>query len=141
MEELRDWVRQFFDHELLVGQTVAVLSRLPEEVRVDLTCDPGFVMNLIDTDVPGPVTRRLGRLTAGAPARSVTLKLSLARREPEFAAYVIAHEFAHAYLRNVCRCDAEADADELAAVWGFPAPPMTTGVFARIRESLRISRG
>jgi hypothetical protein len=45
--------------------------------------------------------------------------------EEAFAHYVIAHEFAHAYLRNGPWgniFDPEDAADALAASWGFPRP-------------------
>jgi hypothetical protein len=49
-----------------------------------------------------------------------------------FAHYVIAHEFAHAYLRNGGWneiTDREEAADALAASWGFRRPPLWAGLF------------
>jgi len=55
----------------------------------------------------------------------VVLKPRLSMCEEAFAHYVIAHEFAHAYLRNGPWgniFDPEDAADALAASWGFPRP-------------------
>lgn len=124
--DLRRWVEAFIPEPILAERVFEVVVSLPAEVRRDLTGDPDFVMDLYDPEIPGPVVIRLGRLGVGsAGARSVSLRRSLARRSPDFAAYVIAHEFAHAFLRNVCRPsgeEVEAEADALAAEWGFPRP-------------------
>lgn len=58
-------------------------------------------------------------------SRSVVLKPRLADCEESFACWVIAHEFAHAHLRNGGWgeiADPEHAADALAASWGFPRP-------------------
>ena len=58
-------------------------------------------------------------------SRSVILKPRLAECEENFAHYVIAHELAHAYLRNGGWGnieDPELAADALAAMWGFGRP-------------------
>lgn len=146
MSQVREWVRRFFDHADLVEYTVEVLLRVPEAVREDLLGDPNFVMNAYDADRPGPVVLRLGALNGGAGTRSVSLKVSLPERGPEFATYVIAHEFAHAFLRNVCRPpgeDVESAADALAAEWGFPRPAWSnpTGVVWRFLWGARNRAG
>lgn len=59
------------------------------------------------------------------PGRGVILKRSLRRRPLPFVRWLIAHELAHAYLRNEGRWpgdDPEHAADALAAQWGFPKP-------------------
>ncbi len=56
---------------------------------------------------------------------SVVLKLRLSECDEAFAHYVIAHEFAHAYLRNGPWggiFNTEDAANALAASWGFPVP-------------------
>ena len=61
----------------------------------------------------------------GLSSRSVVLKLRLSECDEAFAHYVIAHEFAHAYLRNGPWGDipnTEDAANALAASWGFPVP-------------------
>jgi hypothetical protein len=58
-------------------------------------------------------------------SRSVILKPRLADCPEDFAHYVIAHELAHAYLRNGSWGnikDPETAADTLAATWGFDRP-------------------
>jgi len=65
---------------------------------------------------PGPV---------GSSSRCVVLRPRLENCAEEFAFYVIAHEFAHAFLRNGGWgdiTDIEEAADALAASWGFPKP-------------------
>ncbi len=62
---------------------------------------------------------------SGEVSRCVVLKRKLADCGEAFATYVIAHEFAHAYLRNGgwgAITDREEAADHLAAEWGFPRP-------------------
>jgi hypothetical protein len=65
---------------------------------------------------PGPI---------GSGSRCVVLKPRLADCSEAFACYVIAHEFAHAFLRNGgwdAITDPEEAADALAASWGFERP-------------------
>lgn len=60
-----------------------------------------------------------------AISRCVVLRRKLAYASEEFSKYVIAHEFAHAYLRNGGWgeiTDIEEAADALAASWGFVRP-------------------
>ena len=61
--------------------------------------------------------------------RSVVLKRTLRHRPIAFVRWVIAHELAHAHLRNGGRHpgeDPEHAADSLAAAWGFPKPAHVT---------------
>ena len=61
----------------------------------------------------------------GESSRCVVLRPKLADCSEAFAYYVIAHEFAHAYLRNGGWgniSDVEEAADALAASWGFRRP-------------------
>jgi hypothetical protein len=65
-------------------------------------------------------------------SRCVVLKSRLADCSFEFATYVIAHEFAHAFLRNGPWgdiSDIEEAADALSASWGFPRPTHIMGFF------------
>lgn len=82
-------------------RVLAVLRALPTAVARDLREDPRFRMTL-DDFVPGE-----GRTVwmacptpGGSGSRCVVLKPRLADCLEEFAHYVIAHELAHAYLRN-----------------------------------------
>jgi hypothetical protein len=109
----------------LATHVAGVLSRLPGEVRHDLVSDPSFM--LADYE-PGPGL--IAHIPVGLPSRdrgsrSVVLKRTLRRRPEAFVKYVIAHELAHAHLRNRGRWpgdDPEFAADALAASWGFPRP-------------------
>lgn len=105
-------------------RVLAVLTALPDEVRRDFLEDPQFRMTLDDC-VPGK-----GRsvwlacpIAGGNGSRCVVLKHKLAGCDEAFAKYVIAHELAHAYLRNGGWGeidDPEDAADAVADNWGFP---------------------
>jgi hypothetical protein len=105
---------------------LAVLSQLPEAVQRDFLDDPRFriaLENYVPGEgwslwiaTPGPV---------GSGSRCVVLRPRLADCPEAFAHYVIAHEFAHAFLRNGGWgniTDIEEAADALAASWGFVRP-------------------
>ncbi|MCH1441191.1 MAG: hypothetical protein L7W43_16125 [Rubripirellula sp.] len=101
-----------------------VLSALPSEVQRDFTEDPRFCIR--------PLTRKSSCETLlafpapdGSVSRCVVLKKRLASCSLAFGLYVIAHELAHAYLRNGSWnqfADPEEAADALAASWGFDKP-------------------
>lgn len=106
----------------------AVLTALPPEVQRDFLDDPRFRIAL-DHFVPGE-----GRTVwmacptpDGNGSRCVVLKPRLADCPEDFACYIIAHELAHAYLRNGgwdAIADPEEAADALAASWGFVRPAL-----------------
>ncbi len=118
-------------HELptLQQRIEHVLDRLPADVLKDLLEDPKFTISL-DNFQPGK-----GSTVFMAPpgpfgdsSRNVVLKPLLAKCSDEFAYYVIAHEFAHAFLRNGPWgeiTDVEDAADGLASSWGFDRPAET----------------
>ena len=86
--------------------------------------DPHFTMCDYEPAL-GPACVRIGRPGVRRPSRSVVLKRTLRRRPEDFVRWVIAHELAHAHLRNGGRHpgeDPEHAADALAADWGFPRP-------------------
>ena len=119
------WLAGFGLDTFLHGHVARVLAALPESVRADLLGDPAFLLSDYEpvTGLAQPVLVRLD--VRGKPGRSVVLKRTLRRRPEPFVRYVIAHEFAHAYLRNAGRWpgdDPEHAADALAAEWGFPRP-------------------
>ncbi|MAI73507.1 MAG: hypothetical protein CMM01_21765 [Rhodopirellula sp.] len=101
-----------------------VLSALPCEVQSDFVDDPRFCIL--------PLTRKSSGETLlalpapdGSVSRCVVLKKRLASCSLAFGLYVIAHELAHAYLRNgpwQQYADPEEAADALAASWGFDKP-------------------
>jgi hypothetical protein len=122
---IETWLLGFGLEGWLRAHVVEVVAMLPESVRDDLMGDPGFVMHdyepgdRVVTHVP------VGAPSAGRPGRAVSLKRTLRRRPTEFVRWVIAHELAHAHLRNRGRFEAEdpeVAADSLAAEWGFPRP-------------------
>ena len=120
------YLESFAQHEPLQGRVLSVLTALPDEVQQDFLGDPRFTVS-IDNYVPGEGSTvfmaAIG--SPGDPSRSVVLKPRLSHCDEAFAHYVIAHEFAHAYLRNGPWgeiTDVEDAANALAAAWGFPMP-------------------
>ena len=105
---------------------LAVLERLPEPVQKDFLDDPRFSV-VLDNYTPdrGWTLWMPMPCPTGKSSRCVVLRLKLADCTEAFARYVIAHEFAHAYLRNGGWgeiSDVEEAADALAAKWGFRRP-------------------
>ena len=124
-QEIHTWLSAFALDPAISGHIAEVVSKLPVEVRDDLVGDASFALHDYEpgdgtvTCVPvaGPLR--------GRPGRSVSLKRTLKRRPVGFIHWVIAHEFAHAHLRNRGGTDyedPETAADRLAAAWGFPKP-------------------
>ena len=114
------------DCQPLRNRVQAVLAALPAEVCADFASDPRFQISL-DNYVPGEGSTVWLACPGprGAGSRSVVLKPRLADCCEAFAHYVIAHELAHAYLRNGgwgTITDPESAADALAASWGFCHP-------------------
>jgi hypothetical protein len=104
------------------ARTAEVLGALPSEVLSDFLGDPAFSICDFEPGKMFYVPMRLGERGRG---RAVVLKRTLRTRSMDFARWVIAHEFAHAHLRNAGRFpgeDPEHAADALAATWGFPRP-------------------
>jgi hypothetical protein len=124
IDRIERWLAPFCLDPQILAHVVAVVVELPPHVREDLMHDPAFV--LFDYEpAPGTVAHIPVNFAAGGkPARSVVLKRSLRNRPEAFARWVIAHELAHAHLRNAGRTegeDPEHAADALAAAWGFSA--------------------
>ena len=95
MNAVHDFIASLISDPVMREPALSVFSALPEGVQEEFMGDPGFVIGMYDT----------------APRA--------------FAHYVIAHELAHALLRNRGRHpeeDPEVAADSLAAAWGFPRP-------------------
>lgn len=127
-EEIDNWLRPFALEESLHVQAAGVLAALPDSVLAGFMKDPAFSMCDYEPGpgrayhVPMKLITESGRLTAG---RAVVLKRTLLRRPTDFVQWVIAHELAHAHLRNAGRWpgdDPEHAADALAGEWGFPKP-------------------
>lgn len=103
-----------------------MLESLPAEVQQDFLGDERFQVTL-DNYQPGVgwsfVMPAPGLGSNGS--RCVILRAKLSDLNEAFALYVIAHEFAHAFLRNGGWkeiTDIEEAADALAASWGFSRP-------------------
>ncbi len=123
--EISAWLDGFTLDHTLRPHIAEVFTALPEAVRGDLMNDPAF--RLVDYETGGQFFLvPVGIPSARGGARSVVLKRSLGRRPSAFIRYIIAHELAHAHLRNAGRSpgeDPELAADALAEHWGFPRPP------------------
>ena len=120
-ETIDRWLLRFELEPFLHEHAREVIAALPSEVREDLMEDPGFAMCDYEPG-PGAVMRVPMAMPRG---RSVVLKRTLRRRPTDFVRWLIAHELAHAFLRNDGRWpgeDPEAAADALAQDWGFPRP-------------------
>ena len=124
-ERIHTWLQRFDLDAFLFAHTAKVLTALPPQVLQDLMDDPSF---LICDFEPGPghvAAVPVGVPRAGEASRSVVFKRTLRQRPTSFVRWLIAHELAHAHLRNQGRFpgdDPEQAADALAAAWGFPRP-------------------
>ena len=127
------YLAAFEGHQSLADRMLHVLRALPSDVQEDFVSDSRFQITVdnyqqgkgwsLVMDLPGP---------DGSGSRCVVLKPKLADCDEAFAWYVIAHEFAHAYLRNGGWkeiADREEAADALASSWGFDRPKSFSGWF------------
>ncbi len=126
MNQLSTFVDRYIAHPILRERIIAVLESLPIEVVQDLLNDGRFTM-VVDDPKDGRQTRFHIPLpgVGDEGSRMIAWKISLAEAPLDFANYVIAHEFAHAFLRNRGRTrdeDPEDAADALAAQWGYDKP-------------------
>ena len=126
---LQSYLEPFVGFEPLPQRVLHVLTSLPQEVLQDFLEDPRFRVTM-DNFQPGKGWTLIMDLPcpSGSCSRCVVLRRKLANADEGFALYVIAHEFAHAYLRNGGWGeiqDREEAADALAASWGFKRPLMT----------------
>ncbi len=123
MADLHLWLDGFGLDASLRTHVLNVFTTLPDDVRIDLTDDPAFHMSDYEP-VPGRAFLEcVGIPRARSASRSVVLKRTLRHRPPEFVRWVIAHELAHAHLRNAGRFpgeDPERAADALAGAVGTP---------------------
>jgi hypothetical protein len=123
--QIEDWLDPFALDQLLRPHITAVMLALPSTVREDLMTDPSFRMCDYEPGLAVIAHVPVGMPTRNNPSRSIVLKRTLRRRSEDFVRYVIAHEVAHAHLRNRGRTpgeDPEHAADALAAEWGFAKP-------------------
>ena len=122
------YLRDFADYPRLSKCILHVLKSLPNEVQRDFLDDPKFRV-AVEQYVPGRGYRVFMNIpgSLGDGSRSVVLRPKLENAPEPFAHWVIAHEFAHAFLRHNDGAetdDVERDADSLAAEWGFARPEM-----------------
>ncbi|WP_339735174.1 hypothetical protein [uncultured Gimesia sp.] len=116
----------FADYPLLQERVLSVLQVLPVNVQRDFLDDHRFGTAIDNYEhgkgwtlflaAPGPI---------GEGSRLVVLRPKLEMASEAYAKYIIAHEFAHAFLRNGGWgeiTDVEEAADALAASWGFHEP-------------------
>ena len=126
IDSLASQVERFIDQEPIKTRLVTVLSAIPQPVVRDLLEDPRFRIALDDfVSGRGRTVWLCSPAPGGRGSRSVVLKRRLGECPTAFAHYVIAHELAHAYLRNGAWgdiADPEQAADALAASWGFSKP-------------------
>ncbi|MCX5658926.1 MAG: hypothetical protein NTW19_04300 [Planctomycetota bacterium] len=117
------WLAAFALDGVLHDHARQVVEALPQEVRLDLMLDARFLIADYESGPGRGMQVPVGQPSRHSVSRSVVFKRSLRRNHPEFVRYVIAHELAHAFLRNAGRSpeeDPEQAADALAAQWGFP---------------------
>lgn len=125
-----DQLAQFAPYGQLHTRLVGVLRALPESVQQDFIDDATFRITLEDY-TPGIGWRLFMACptSSGMVSRCVVLRRKLNETPVSFTDYVIAHEFAHAFLRNggwgEIR-DIEQAADALAASWGFRRPMVSS---------------
>lgn len=125
-QRLRQYVGRSIGLPTLARRVVSVLQGLPKRVLDDFLEDSRF--RLAMDDFAPETGRRVWIASPGAGkngSRCVVLKARLGDCPEDFAHYVIAHELAHAYLRNggwESITDPERAADSLAGTWGFSRP-------------------
>ncbi len=123
---LHRYVERSVGKDPLVPRIVAVLKRLPRAVLKDFLEDSRFRLRMDDfVSGRGRTVWMASPESGGNGSRCVVLRPSLASCHEEFAQYVIAHELAHAYLRNGgwgSIEEPEGAADALAGTWGFDRP-------------------
>ena len=119
-------LQTFSEHPLLQARISFVLFRLPDVIQSDFSDDPSFQITLEDySPEQGWKLFMACPSATNSVSRCVVLRRKLEQASEDFALYVIAHEFAHAYLRNGGWgeiTDIEEAADALAASWGFRRP-------------------
>lgn len=121
---LHEHLQAFDALPCLKARVSLVLASLPREVLDDFCADRTFQIRLEDY-TPGQGSKMFMTMPEGkhGVSRCVVLREKLDRAPEDFALYIIAHEFAHAYLRNggwEHIADPEDAADALAEHWGYP---------------------
>lgn len=127
-QRIEEYASAFSEFPVLETRVLSVLRSLPEEVFEDFAADSTFAMRLEDYQ-PGKGSKMFMPLPSSGRevSRCVVLRKKLERAPEDFALYIIAHEFAHAFLRNGGWgeiTDKEEAADALALSWGYPKPKL-----------------
>ncbi|MCR9292156.1 MAG: hypothetical protein NXI32_05520 [bacterium] len=125
---LQNHVASFEHLPRLSARLSLVLRALPEEIVEDFVADSTFQITL-ENYRPGKGSQLFMSLPTHREhvSRCVVLRSKLDQAPEDFALYIIAHELAHAFLRNGGWKDiedAEHAADALALSWGFPKPKL-----------------
>ena len=124
-ERVQQWLARFGLDEFLHAHVEQVVLGVPDHVRDELLADRNFRICDYEPRRGAFTYVPVGLPSKNSPGRSVVLKRTLRHRPASFVCYVIAHELAHAHLRNEGRWpgeDPEVAADAMAADWGYPRP-------------------
>lgn len=125
-QRIAQLLEPFGSMDALRRRVAFVLNELPQTVQVDFFTDSHFRISLDDCEPGKGRTVLMPCLNPnGSESRCVVLKPRLATCDETFSLYIIAHELAHAFLRNGGWGeieDREEAADALAANWGFARP-------------------
>jgi hypothetical protein len=129
-QHIEKWLSSFELDASLRPHIAEVFVAMPGEVRDDLMGDPCFMLTDFEPGFGRSFKVHVGMPTLTGPgrkggSRAVVLKRTMWRRDTPFIRWVIAHELAHAHLRNEGRFpgdDPEDAANALAEMWGFPRP-------------------
>ena len=128
-ERFYEYLRDFEGLPQLRARVLFVLQSIPDDVQQDFVSDPRFTVARDNYEKgKGSSVFMASPGTCSESSRSVVLRPRLNDCSADFAHYVIAHEFAHAFLHNGPWgdiTDVEAAADALAATWGFRRPPIS----------------
>ena len=103
-----------------------MLQSLPHNIQDDFLSDANFKISVDDCEPGKGRTVMMPDLGPNGTSRCVVLKPRLEKCSDKFACYIIAHEFAHAFLHNGGWGeinDPELAADALAESWGYEKQP------------------
>lgn len=121
-----DYVNSFEQLPISRLRILKVLHSLPEKVQNDFLSDANFRISVDEFEPGKGRTVMMPDLGPNGTSRCVVLKPRLEKCSEKFACYIIAHEFAHAFLHNGGWGkikDPEFAADALAKSWGYAKQP------------------
>lgn len=117
------YLTAFAEYPRISRQIEHVFNSLPEDIKSNFLADTNFQISLDDCEPGKGRTVVMPLLGPRGTSRCIVLKPRLEQCSLKFSRYIIAHEFAHAYLHNGGWgeiTDREEAADALALHWGFP---------------------